>query len=184
MKEIITALLQPFLDNITAQIIGIIALIIIIVSYQFNDRKKLVFLQFFSGIFFSIHFIMLGAYTGGVINIIGVIRAAVYYYKGKYSWSSCVIWPFLFSISGAVISAFTWDSALSILPAVAFACTSIALWIDKTTLTRVFCLGSSVSFIIYNFACTSYSGVLTEAIAICSLLVAFARFDIFSKNKI
>ena len=178
MPEILTAFIDPFFDNLAAQLVGVVALLIIIVSYQFNDRKHIVFLQFFSGIFFSIHYLMLGAATGGIINIIGVIRAAVYYYKGKYKWSSVVLWPILFSASGFVIAVFTWQGVLSLLPALAFTCTGIALWIQKPRLTRVFFMSSSVLFIIYNFISTSYSGVLTETIAICSLLIAVVRFDI------
>lgn len=183
MTEILKAFITPFTENLAAQLVGVVALIIIIVSYQFDDRKKLVFLQFFSGIFFSVHFIMLGAYTGGVINIIGVIRAAIYYYKGKYPWSSVVLWPVLFSLSSFIIAIFTWQSLLSILPALAFTCTSIALWTQKTRLTRIFCLCSSALFIVYNFASASYSGVLTEAIAICSLVIAVVRFDILKKAE-
>ena len=178
MAEILKAFIDPFFENLPAQLVGVSALIIIIISYQFNDRRHIVFLQFFSGIFFSLHYLMLGAATGGIINIIGVIRAAVFYFKGRYKWSSSVLWPILFSASGFVIAAFTYTSLLSLLPAVAFTCTAIALWTQNPRFSRLFFFGSSIFFIIYNFASTSYSGVVTEAIAICSLLVATIRFDI------
>jgi len=183
MTEILKAFITPFTENLLAQLIGVVALIIIIISYQFDDRKKLVFLQFFSGIFFSIHFIMLGAYTGGIINIIGVIRAAIFYYKGKYKWSSLSLWPILFCLCGGIASVFTFKSALDLLPALAFSCTSIALWIQNTKYSRLLFLGSSALFIVYNFASLSYSGVVTEAIAICSVLVAIIRFDMLKKNQ-
>jgi len=182
MRGILDAFIQPFFENLTAQLIGMLALIIIVISYQFDDRKKLVFLQFFSGIFFSVHFLMLGAYTGGIINIVGVIRAAIYFYKGKYPWSSSVTWPIAFSAVSVIIGVVTWQNMLSLLPALAFICTSIALWTQNTKLTRIFCLSSSVLFIFYNFASASYSGVITEAIAICSLLIAFIRFDILKQQ--
>ncbi len=178
MAEILKAFIDPFFDNLAAQLVGVVALLIIIVSYQFNERKHIVFLQFFSGIFFSIHFLMLGAVTGGIINIIGVIRAAVFYFKGRYKWSSTILWPIIFSLSGFVIAAFTYTSLLSLLPAVAFTCTSIALWTPKPRLSRIFFISSSSLFIIYNFASTSYSGVVTEGIAIVSLLIAVMRFDV------
>ena len=178
MPEILKAFIDPFFDNLPAQLVGAAALLIIIISYQFNDRKHIVFLQFFSGIFFSIHYLMLGAATGGIINVIGVIRAAVFFYKGKYKWSSVAFWPILFSASGFVIAAFTWQGILSLLPAVAFTCTAIALWSQNPRISRIFFMSSSVLFIIYNFVSTSYSGVVTELIAICSLLIAVVRFDI------
>lgn len=182
MRDFLHSITQPFLNNLAAQLIGVVALIIIVISYQFNDRKKLVFLQFFSGIFFSVHFLLLGAYTGGIINIVGVIRAAIYYYKGKYNWSSTILWPFLFSVSSLIIAIFTWQNLLSVLPAIAFTCTSVALWTQNTRATRFFCLCSSLFFIIYNFASTSYAGVLTEAIAVCSLLIAVVRFDVLKRK--
>jgi len=184
MAEILKGFIDPFFDNLAAQLVGVVALTIIIISYQLNDRKHIVFLQFFSGIFFSIHYLMLGAATGGIINIIGVIRAAIFYYKGKYKWSSLILWPILFSASGFVIAAFTYTGVLSLLPAVAFTCTAIALWTQNPRFSRIFFMCSSALFIIYNYATTSYPGVVTELIAICSLLIAVVRYDILKlQNK-
>ena len=184
MKELLNAFIQPFFENLPAQLVGVVALIIIVISYQFNKRKQVILFQFFSGIFFSIHFLMLGAVTGGVINIIGVVRAAIYYYKGKHPLTSSNFWPTAFSVISVLIAVFTWESILSLLPAAAFICTSIALWVQNPKMTRSFCLSSSLLFIVYNFVSASYSGVITELIAIISILVAFFRFDILkAKTK-
>ena len=94
--------------TILAQAVGILALITAVISFQQRDIKKLILCQLLSNITFGIHFAMIGAYTGSVLNIISALRAVVFYFKGKKAWASLPVWPWIFIGLFAVSTAFTW----------------------------------------------------------------------------
>ena len=66
-----------------AQIIGIVAMGIIILSYQQKKQSTVIAFQLFGSALFAINFFMLGAIMGGLLNFIAIIRAIVFLNKKK-----------------------------------------------------------------------------------------------------
>ena len=60
--------------DITAQAVGYLGLIFGILAYQSNTHKKILLTKAASELFFGVQYVMLGAYTGMLTNLIGVIR--------------------------------------------------------------------------------------------------------------
>ncbi|MBQ8338315.1 MAG: YgjV family protein [Oscillospiraceae bacterium] len=48
MQVILDSFIASFTENLTAQIVGMVALLINVLSYQFNERKNILTMQFFS----------------------------------------------------------------------------------------------------------------------------------------
>lgn len=70
--------------EIIAQIIGIIAMLFNILSYQGKKQRTVIILQFFGAALFSVNFLMLGATVGGILNIIAAVRAVIFTFKDKF----------------------------------------------------------------------------------------------------
>ena len=68
---------------VIAQIIGILGMVMNIVSYQAKSKRNIILIQFFGCLLFTINMFMLKAYTGALMNLIGVIRAYTYANKDK-----------------------------------------------------------------------------------------------------
>lgn len=168
-----------------AQGIGVIALIIAILSFQQNQQKKIVTYQMISSVFFCIHFCMLGATLGGILNGIGIFRAAIFRNRDK-KWASNIIWFFLFCALFIAAGIFSWAGAKSLLPIFAMLLTTVAFWIKNPRAVRFVSAPSSPLWFIYNFIYHSYAGMLTELFVFSSILVAVFRFDLLpllQKNK-
>ena len=60
------------------QIVGIVAIIFGFVSYQVKTKGMLLFMQGTVAFLFCIHYALLGAYTGAVMNVVALIRNVVY----------------------------------------------------------------------------------------------------------
>lgn len=159
-----------------AQILGFIALGMAIISFQSNSRKRILLFQLIAGSIFTVHFFLLGAYTGSVLNLLGVLRSAVFYNKGR-KWADSVLWLAAFFIASAAICVFTWAGPATLLPSLAMMLTTVAFYVSNTTLIRALNLPSSPMWMIYNILNRSYAGVLTECFVMTSIIVAMIRFD-------
>ena len=65
------------------QAIGIVAMAMNIIAFQFKNKRTLLMLICVGSTLFSINMLMLGAITGGIMNILGAIRSLVYVNKDK-----------------------------------------------------------------------------------------------------
>ena len=177
--------LRCFKMNLFAQALGVIALCIAIASFQQNSQKKIVTMQMISSVFFCIHFCMLGATLGGILNGIGIFRAAVFRNRDA-AWASNKIWLVLFSVLFTLAGILTWESAISLLPILGMLLTTIAFWIKNPRAVRFVSMPSSPLWFTYNFFYDSYPGMITELFVFSSIIIAIFRYDIlplFKKRK-
>ncbi len=165
-----------------AQIIGFIALVFAMISYQMKTQKGIVVIQIVSCTFFAVHFLLLNAYTGALMNFIAAVRSVVFANKDK-KWGKSNWWIVFFSLVCVVAVGFTWEGALSLMPMLGMVLTSIAWGIEKASLVRLISLPSSPLWIVYNIICGSTAGVLTEAFVMVSIITAMIRLDIPKKKQ-
>lgn len=163
------------------QIIGFVAMAIIVASYQQKSHKNILTFQMISGLLFTVHYIMLGAYTGAVMNLLGAVRSLVYSNRGK-KWSSSILWPICFSIAFLISGILTWDNVFSVFPLIAMLMSSVVLWIEQPKINRILSLPTSSCWLIYNIKTLSYPGIITEIFVLSSIVIGIIRLDIKKKN--
>ena len=66
------------MQGIVAQAFGLLGMAMNIASYQAKERRRVILIQLFGSTFFAINMLMLGAYSGFLLNAIGIARALVY----------------------------------------------------------------------------------------------------------
>ncbi|MBE6782890.1 MAG: YgjV family protein [Ruminococcaceae bacterium] len=164
------------------QIIGFIAMAIIVISYQQKSHKHILTFQMVSGLLFTVHYILLGAYTGAIMNLLGAFRSLVYANRGK-KWASGVVWPIVFSIGFLISGIFTWNGIFSIFPMIAMLMSSVVLWIEQPKINRMFSLPTSTCWLIYNIKEMSIAGIVTEVFVLTSIIIGILRLDIKRKEK-
>ena len=158
-----------------AQGIGLIGMALIFSSFQTNDKKKILIIQSISGFFFTIHFLMLGVYTGAATNLVGIFRNLTFAKVESKKSKAIVIAVFTVIFAGICI--FTWENIFSLFPVLAMALSTVAFSFEKPLKIRLAFLPSSVCWLVYNIVNFSIAGMLTETFNVASLSIAFARFD-------
>ena len=158
------------------QILGLIAFVLSVLTFQQNTHKRIVLMQLLANTCFAIHFYLIGAYTGALLNAIGLARSAVYICKDQ-KWASSDWWIVFFSALCVAACVYTWQGPLSLLPVCAMILTSIAFGIDNPKRTRQFSFPSSPLWLIYNLVNHSWGGALTECFNITSIIIGMLRFD-------
>lgn len=155
---------------------------IIVASYQQKSHKNILTFQMVSGLLFTVHYLLLGAYTGAVMNLLGAFRSLVYSNRGK-KWSSSIIWPVCFSIAFLISGILTWDNIFSVFPLIAMLMSSVVLWVEKPKINRMLSLPTSTCWLIYNIKTLSYPGITTEIFVLTSIIIGILRLDIKRKKK-
>ena len=156
---------------------GAMGLILSIIAFQFKKHKHIVLLKLSSELTFSIQYILLGAWTGAVLDFISVIRNFLFYRFVKKGISTT---PVILVFGAFVIATgfFTFDGIISLLPIGSKLLTTVSYGMKKEKWLRLITLPSCVLWIIYNLFVGSYAGALTDGITLASILIAIYKFDI------
>lgn len=157
------------------QIIGFIAMFLCVMSYQAKSAHAIRLIQIVMSFFWVIHFILLGKYTGAVINGVGLVRTIIFFFRGK-KWADNIFWLYFFIAAFIVTGIITWESWLSLLCVVAMIFGTLSLYMTDPKLVRIFALGCCPLWLIYDAFAHSYAGVLNEAVTIVSIIVALIRY--------
>jgi hypothetical protein len=173
------------MDLIT-QGLSIAGLIGIVASYQQKKKSTLIFFQLFGAGLFGIHYLLLGAYAGFLLNIIAVTRALVFY-KEDLPKRVGNIWVWIFHGLCLVAYVLTFivfntepsvtNLILEILPAIGMVCLSISFNMTGAKEIRRLGTVSSVCWLIYNFAHLSIGGIACEGMCMVSIIVGILRHD-------
>lgn len=164
---------------IIAQIIGTFALIVLILSFQKNEKKTLLKYQSLSSFLYALQYVFLGAYTGCLMNLTCMARNIIFntYNNKKIPF----YWLFLIIALMIGFSLITYTGVISLLPMLAVVLYSIATWYGNLKLIRCTDVISCSLFIVYNIKVLAITGLIATIIELVSALIAIYRFDIKSK---
>ena len=155
---------------IFAQILSIIAMTIALLSFQQKTQKRIVLFQFCSSFLFAVHFLLLGAITGALLNFMAAGRALIYS-KRDQKWAASPFWILLFSILPFGIYG------------ASFAFFGISFRMKQAAQVRLFSLISSPLWLIYNIFNFSIGGILTESFSLISILIGILRLDLKKEQR-
>ena len=173
------------------QALGLVGMTFTLISFQMKEQKKLIRLQFFSSIVFTIHYLLLSATMGWILNFLSMCRAFVFSNKEK-SWAQKKGWLpfFIFAYLSVYVLTFTvlgkepttYNLLLELLPAIGMIPTTIGFYLDNATKVRLLSLMNAPTWLVYNIIRGSIGGALTEIICLLSVIMGIIRLDIKKKT--
>ena len=161
--------------DVVTQAVGILGAVAMILSFQFKNNKILCLVQGIGGLLFAVNFLMLGAYTASVFNFINLARGLVLAFGGRW----CRGWWLggIFSLSYVVVTAFTFDSWVSVLIMVAQIASTIALWSRRGSWIRFEQMAvNTPAWMTNNIVYFSMGGIITESFCFISAVVSLIRY--------
>ena len=165
-----------------SQIFGFAAMGTAILTYQFNKQKTVNLILMLVAALWCAHYACLGLVTPIVMNVLNLVRAAIYAKRDK-PWANRKWIPIAFCAAAVALTALTWEDAWSILPGVASIAASVANWQTDTKKLRAFTVPVCVCWLIYNAFHRSIAGAANETFTLISIFVAFLRYDRKKKDK-
>lgn len=172
--------------RILYQSIGIVALIIVVISFQIKEQKKVLIANGVASIFWSIHFFLTGAYSGVIINSIAIIRGFAFAFIKSDKWRiiTSIILTVLLVGSGVVtVTIFNEIWFLAVITTVGSAVGTILFSLNSPKYLRLGQLfGVSPAWLFYNIWYLSIGGIIGETLNIVSVIVSLIRFR-YSKKQ-
>jgi hypothetical protein len=160
---------------ILIQTIGFIAVGCTFALYQFNSRKHMLYIGLCGAALYSVHFTLLGARTGAVMNGLSFIRMLTFLQYGTRKRPAWIMYGFI--IAFIVAGLLSWQGWYSVLPIIGMCSGTVAFWQLKPSRIRVLSLIAPPCWFIYNFIVGSYAGMTAEIVNVSSNSFAIWRFD-------
>jgi len=159
-----------------AQAVGVVGMILGVLAFQCKDTKKLFLMQFLASLVCALQFLLLGAYTGLLLNVAGAIRLVILYFDKK-KWANHPATVAAVTLMMVLCGIATWDGWLSILPTAAQAVSTPLYFRKSGKLLRwgQLCF-MSPCWLIYNLCSLAIPGVILEIMNISSIIISLIRF--------
>lgn len=168
-------------NEVVGQIFGFIAVIFGFISFQNSSQKKILFFQTATAITFCIHYALIGALSGLMLNALAIIRNTCYSHK---EWKFCqgkgvVI---LFTLLMGVLGALSWQGPHSLFMIAGLVINTPCMAIRDPQKLRATLLLTCPMVFVYNLLVSSIGGMIYESVAFASALIGIIRYR--KKDKI
>ena len=162
--------------EIIGQILGGVAIILGLISYQMKTQGRIILMQALTGLVFVVQYLLLGAYTGMAMNLVGVVRCIVYYFRNKRG-SNEKVTPMVFAVIMAIIGILTWNAWYSVFMFLGLVINTLCLAFSDPQKLRISVLITCPMVLTYNvlIPTPSIGGIVYESVAIISAIVGLAR---------
>ena len=170
----------------TVQGIGVVAATLGIASFQMKTQRGIVLFQLLGSSLWTVHFLLLGAAAGGILNAIGIFRGIVFYFRNEHRWARNPMWYGVIGVMLVGATVFSWmhgDGALALLPFAGMVATTVSLGLRDPFRVRAVSFISSPCWLTYNVINASIPGIVTEIFAMCSIIVGILRIDLPKMRK-
>ena len=187
MQQIFASITNYFTETppqeMIGQIIGIIATLITVCSYQVNTKRMLLITQTSATLCICISYLFLGAAPGFYLNIVCIVRNITFYVLKNGTTANYIAAGVLTAAMG-VTGVFSWQGPVSLLIIIALMINTVCLSFGKPQLLRVSVLFTCSMILIYNIFVFSIGGIMNEGLAIVSSIVGIVRYCMSKKNQV
>jgi len=166
--------------KVLPQIIGVLAVIIFLLSYQQKKRRNIILFNTASRFLYILQYLLLGAFSGAVLDVLGALSSVIAGKKHigfikKHTKLVFILINLVMILAGGMIALLN-KSFLDLFSLTGVLLHTTAFWInDEKIIRRISLLGSPFWFI-YNFCSHAYGSALGDILTICSILIAMRRY--------
>ena len=167
-----------------AIIVGFVAMAVLVLSYQQKTRKWILICNITARCLFILQYIMLFAFEGMALDIVGVVGSLLAQQKDKpiirRHQKTVVIGVNVLIIA---VGLGMYRNLFSLFPLVAVLLQIDALWCSKEKYVRLLSLIAVPWWLVYNFYCSAYGSVAGDLMSLFSLLIAVFRYDVKKEKR-
>lgn len=156
------------------QLFGVFAVVLGFLNYQMKTREKLLFIHLSTTVCFAVHYMLIGAYAGMAMNLVGALRNTVFFFvgkKGKVGQGYSIGFAVLMAVMGII----SWEAWYSVLAVIALTVNSYAMSFSNPNNIRKSILITSPMVLAYDAFAHSYGGTVYETVAIISAVIGIIR---------
>ena len=161
---------------IAGQIFGIAPVIFGFISFQAKTSRGIIFWQLATALGFSLHYFLIGAWTGAALNFVAVIKGICYYYRDK-AGSKSLFFPIFFSVLAVITTALTWQAWFSLFMLTGLLINTLSFALLPPKPVRYLMLAKAPITAMYNVFSFSVAGLIYESTVFISSLIGIIRYS-------
>lgn len=168
---------------IIANIFGVLAVAMFVLSYQVKSRNGLILLNAGSRVLYVLQYILLGAFEGAVLDLVALLVSVLAQRKDKgiirKHTSLFILAAKLFIIASGLA---LYQNIFSLLPIAGVLFETGALWLSKEKHIRILSFFGAPCWLAYNLVFHAYGSGIGNIMTILSIGIAIIRYDIRKKE--
>lgn len=170
--------------EIFVQLIGVIGIIAGLSAFQCNKHSHALALKMTEEGAFGVQYLLLGGYTGAVLNLVGIFRNLIFTYLGKRNQQKALKYARMI-LGGffAVLGFLSWEGYISILIIFAKVLSTFAYGTTNMNKMRLMISLTCICWICYNFYVGSIAGVISDSCNFASVIIGIIRYDVLRKEE-
>lgn len=170
--------------GIIANIVGVAAVVIFVLSYQQKTRKGIVICNVVSRCLYVAQYLLLFAFEGAVLDILGIGASIVAQKKDtpfikKHLRSVIVIVHLIIIAAGLML----YKNVFSLFPVIGVLLHTGAFWLTKEKNIRIVSFLGSPFWLAYNLYSHAYGSAVGDIMTIISITIAMIRYDRRKRSK-
>lgn len=175
-----------------AQAFGICGMFMNVLSFQRKEQRQIIFMQLIGSAFFAVNYFLISAFAGALLNVIGMIRATAYWQRERFR-AEKIHWVFGLGITyvAVYILSFTvfgterstQNFIVELLPVIGMMITTVSFYLGRARAVRMLGIINSPLWLTYNIVNFSIGGIITESIALVSIIIGIIRYDLRKKEN-
>lgn len=167
---------------ILSQVFVVLAYALMGATYLVKNKNHIFLLSSLDTICFILSYILVGAWSGMLATIVGLVRNLIFFVienKGNSKTAKKIALSFVF-LAICACAVITYDGVSSIIAVVATTIYTIGLWNEKGKIYRICGIMSSVLWIVYNALIHFYLSIMFELVVITCAVIGLIK----AKKKI
>ena len=164
-----------------SQILVVISMICIGSTYICKNKKTIMILCIIYGIFYGSHYLLLGATTGFVMNLVSITRNVWFYINAKKEKKNSKVLLGILVMIGIASGLLSYQDPFSIISMTGSTLSTYSIWQDNIKVYRILALPVSLCFILYAFHIHSLFSIISEFILLTVEIVGIIEY--YLKNK-
>lgn len=158
------------------QILSLIAMVLMMASFQMKTRKQIIIMQTIGSALFAISYLLLGSWSAVYLNGVFIIRNTVFYFGKDKKWAQHKAWLPIFLCAVVVAGLAGFRSGWDLLPIAGSVIGTVAMYMASENTLRALKLCESPCWLAYNCTVPSTGGIICEVCNIISIVVGLIRF--------
>ena len=170
--------------EIIANVIGIIAVVTFVLSYQLKKRRAIVTCNVVSRVLYVLQYLLLGAFEGAALDVMGILASVLAQNMDKGIIKRYRT-AFIIGVNALIVAVglLLYQGPISILPMVGILLQTGAFWFrSEKTIRRLSFLGSPFWFV-YNLLSRAYGSSIGDLMTMVSIGTAIVRYEVMGKKN-
>ena len=164
------------IKNIIVTFFGVLAIFFWIISIQEKRQYKIIYLQMFANLFYTIEYLVLGVLSAASMNFVSTIRCYLFYRKKKERRKVPEVWLIGFISLLIILGIITDNGYLSLIPIIITIFYTISSYLKKAKWIRIVVLIAAFIWIYYNYVVGAYVVIIGNILEIVSSSISLIRY--------